>query len=79
MKMIVLTIVGGGDLGQQAGNHLDDIRDGHGTDLILLPYLLFASQREPRAVSRAGEDLFASKTLDVTEVANLDATGRGCS
>ena len=33
--MVVLAVVGGGDLGQEASNHLDDIRDGHFTDFIL--------------------------------------------
>lgn len=35
MNILVVLIVGGGDLGQQTSDHLDDIGDWHGADLEL--------------------------------------------
>lgn len=73
MDLFVMRVVGGGDLGQQARHHLDDIRDRHGADLILP-----VRHPGPRPwVSLAGgEELLAGQTLDVREVADLDAAGR---
>jgi hypothetical protein len=35
MKMFVLAIIRGSDLGEKPGNHFDDVLDLHATDLIL--------------------------------------------
>ena len=42
--MFMLAIIGCSDLGQEAGDHFDDIHDGHSANLILLAHLLFAPQ-----------------------------------
>jgi hypothetical protein len=34
MNILVVFIIGGGDFGEKAGDHLDDISDGHRADLI---------------------------------------------
>ncbi len=34
VQSIVLQVVGGGDLGEQSSNHLDDVADRHAADLI---------------------------------------------
>lgn len=76
--VFVLAVVGRRDLGQEPSDHLDDICDRHCADLILLSYLLLASQRVSRTVVRSCEDLFTGKALYVIQVANLDSIwGRG--
>lgn len=37
VQVVVLAVVGGGDFGQQACDHLDDVCDGHLADLVLRP------------------------------------------
>lgn len=45
--VLVLLIVRGCDLGQETGDHFDNVCNWHCTDFVLLSYLLLASQRMP--------------------------------
>ena len=35
MQVLVLPVVGGGNLGQETSDHLDDVLNGHATDFVL--------------------------------------------
>ena len=78
VEVLVLTIVGRCNLGQQSRHHLDDICHRHGADLILLASFLSRSQRMPRS-TRSSEDLLACKTLYVVQITDFDPAGRGGS
>lgn len=39
VQMVVLPVICGGDLCEQAGDHLDDVGDGHLADLVLRAYV----------------------------------------
>ena len=67
----VQAIVGGGDLGQEAGDHVDDVGDGHGTDLVLLPTLEPAFERMAGRMTGSCQDLLAGKALNVTEISDF--------
>lgn len=71
MHMLVVHVVGGRDLGQQARDHLDDVRHRHGADL----ELAFLT-RSPGPL-RLRQELLAGEAVDVREVAHLDLAGRG--
>lgn len=73
VDVFMLAIIGHSDLGQQPSDHLNDVRNWHGTDFILLPDLLLSSQGVPGAMTRSCEDLLASETLYVIQVADLDS------
>lgn len=79
MEIFMLAIVGRSDLCQESCDHLDDVCDRHSADLILLPYLLLASQGMPRAMMRSREDFFASKALDMIQVTDLDPVRGGAA
>jgi hypothetical protein len=57
MDVFVVGVVRGGDLGQKASDHLDDLRDRHGANLIL-------SRPGWRMRTRTHE-VFAGEALDV--------------
>jgi hypothetical protein len=74
MNLFMMRIVGGGDFGQKPGNHFDNVRDRHGTNLelaILSPQPWYIA-----APLRLRQEFFASKTLNVRQITNLDAAGR---
>ena len=64
-------IVGGGDLGQEAGNHVDDVGDRHCADLILLPAVEPAFQGMAGRMAGSCQDLLAGKALNVTEISDF--------
>lgn len=71
----VVHIVGGGDLGEKARDHLNDVRDRHRADL-KLPGL--GSMAGDVGSMRLVQEFFAGQTLDVRQAADPDATGRVC-
>ena len=75
--IFMLAIVGGRNFGQEASDHFDNVRHGHRADFVLLTgAVLPPFERAPRALARAREDFFASKALNVRQVADFDASGR---
>ncbi len=70
---LVLLIVRGRYLRQQARNHLDNVSDRHSADLIFLAEHPPVVQGVRRSVARPCEDLFACETLYVAEIADLYA------
>ena len=64
-------IIGGGDLGQETGNHVDDVGDRHCTDLILLPAIKPAFQGMAGRMAGSCQDLLAGKALNVTEISDF--------
>ena len=76
----MLAIVGRRDLGQQAGHHLDDIRDGHFTNLVLRADICRVSSLPPRQRPglREWAGIVDCEALDMRQALNLDASGRGC-
>lgn len=67
MNVFVVGIVGGSDLGEEPGDHLNDLSDGHGADLEVA--LLCAMTR----VLRSGQEFFTSQTLDVRQALDTDS------
>lgn len=70
-NLSVQAIVGSGDLGQEAGNHVNDVGDRHCADLILLPALEPAFQRMAGRMAGSGQNLLAGKALNVTEISDF--------
>lgn len=81
MYMFVLLVIGGGDLGQQASNHLDDVCDWHGANLVLAADILLEATSAALGLgletSRRGEDLLIGKAANMRQVVDLDATRGG--
>lgn len=73
MDMVMVHIVGGGDLGEETSDHLDDIRDRHGADLVLA----FLQPLPGHLVLMClGQKLFAREALDMRKIADFDAARR---
>ena len=74
MQMLVLPVIGGGDFGQKACDHLYDIRNGHFANLVLRPNFVGILTRTPCS-ARLGEGtrLIICKTLYVREILDLYA------
>ena len=70
----VQAIIGGSDLGQEAGNHVNDVGDRHCADFILLPAIKPAFQRMAGRMAGSCQNLLAGKALDVTEISDFYAT-----
>lgn len=77
--MLMLTVVCCSDLGQQASDHLDDVRDGHLADLILGAHVGRVSPLPPRQGSRLreGAGLVGRERLDVRQALYFYASRRG--
>ena len=75
VKMFVLAVVRRRDLRQQARHHLDDIRNRHRADLILLPDLE-AGNPSVFSMSRMRQELFTRKAMDMIDISDLDPTRR---
>lgn len=75
MDVIMVHVVGGGDLGQEARNHLNDVRDGHGADLKLSR---LGSMAGNVGSMRLVQEFLTGETLDVRQAANPDATRGVC-
>jgi hypothetical protein len=73
MDVFVMHVVGGGDFRQEPRNHFDDVRDRHGTDLVLVLLGPLSGHVVP---VRLGQELLAGETLDMRQIPDLDATGR---
>lgn len=72
MYVFVVGIVGGGNLGEEACDHLNDLGDGHRADLEVA--LLRAIARGVRS----GQEFFAGQALDVRQALDADAAWRVC-
>lgn len=73
MNLLMMQVVGGGDLGEKPSNHLNDICNRHGADLILA--VLRPLPRGLRPL-RLGQNFFTSEGVDMGQIADLDPTGR---
>lgn len=74
MHRFMMDVVGGGDFGQKPRDHFDDIRDRHGTNLVLA--LLGPLPRCLRPPLRLGVKFLVGEALHMGKIADLDATGR---
>lgn len=70
MNVFVMHVICGGDLGEETGDHLDDIRHGHGADLKLPRMGAMTGQVRPMGLM---QKLFTGQTLDMREAADADA------
>ena len=75
MHRFMMDVVGGGDFGQKPRDHFDDIRDRHGTNLVLalLGPLPRGLRRSPL---RLGVKFLVGEALHMGKISDFDATGR---
>ncbi len=73
VQMLMLSVVGCGDLSQKTCHHLDDIGDWHGADHILESHFIVSTTRSPRWGTRLEKKLFTRKALDVRKIADINA------
>lgn len=69
MDMFVMQIVRGSDLSEESSDHLDDLRDRHGADLVLSLRPRLGSSRSSRP-----HEVFIGETLDVRQALDSNAT-----
>ena len=73
---VVLQVVGGCDLGEEGGDHLDDVANGHGADVVL--HLLqgrvveHASRAAAATAAARREHLGPGEGLYVCQVSDMD-------
>jgi len=72
--MVVLSIVCGSNLCQQASDHFDDVGNGHFADLVLGPNVCGVSPLPPRERPGLGEGacIIDGEALDVRQALNFD-------
>jgi hypothetical protein len=75
--MLMLSVVGGCDFGQEACDHLYDIGDRHGTDFILSARLGESAGSSMMQPTRSSKILLAGKGLNMRQVADLYPAGGG--
>lgn len=73
---VVLQVVCGGDLGQESGDHLDDIVDGHGAHVVL-HLLEWGVVEDAAGLGARGEELRLGEGLYMRQVADVDDGLRG--
>ena len=72
MQMLVLSVIRSRDLCQKTGDHLDDVLDGHATNLILRSLIATLKPVLGRSMHIA-----VGQSLDVSQVTHFDALWRG--
>ena len=75
LLVLVLPVIGHRYLGQESGDHLDDVGDRHRADLVLLSTFRFHLQGPLRAMAGSGQDFLAGKGVYVAQISNLYSAG----
>lgn len=77
MQVLMLSVVGGGDFGQQSCHHFYYVGDGHFANLVLRPDVIGVLTGAPgRTCLREGTRLIIGKTLNVGEAFDFYSVGR---